>query len=156
MRLFSIIFLSTFLFSCSEKESNNDQEWLRGTSDEKISQVATHLRGFDIAMAEVGYRYKELYFAGETENWDYASYQIDKIQRVIELAAERRPARKESADLFVNNTIPQVKEAIAQKDKAIFIERMQSLTTGCNSCHQLEGYEFIVVEEATSKSSPVK
>src|SRR5262245_49478242 len=51
--------------------------WLKGTTDEKFAQLERHLRGLDVTMAEIGYRYGELLIAGTTRNWEYAQYQTE-------------------------------------------------------------------------------
>ena len=43
--------------------------WLAGTADQKFDTVAKHLRGFDMAMVETGYRYSEVYWAAQDSNW---------------------------------------------------------------------------------------
>jgi hypothetical protein len=45
---------------------------LTGSDEDKFDHVARQLRGFDMAMMEVGYRYTELFWAGQDKNWDYA------------------------------------------------------------------------------------
>jgi len=50
-----------------------------GTEQEKINTIEKQFRGFDNAMVETGYRYQELYWAGQDENWEYADYQLEKI-----------------------------------------------------------------------------
>jgi hypothetical protein len=35
--------------------------WLSGRREEQAVQLERHLRGFDVAMTETGYRYVELY-----------------------------------------------------------------------------------------------
>lgn len=53
--------------------------WLsQGSVEERFAVVASQLRGFDVAMVEVGYRYGELYWAGRDGNWEFAAYQIEK------------------------------------------------------------------------------
>ena len=42
-------------------------------------QIEKHLRGLDVAMTEIGYRYGELHVAARERNWDYAKYQTEKI-----------------------------------------------------------------------------
>jgi hypothetical protein len=49
-------------------------EWLRGTVPEQTKVLEKHLRGLDVPMFEIGYRFTELYFAGQDGNWDYAKY----------------------------------------------------------------------------------
>jgi len=61
----------------------SDEEWIRGGEDEKFRLVSKHLRGLDVAMIETGYRYTELYWAGQDRNWEFAAYQLDKIRHTI-------------------------------------------------------------------------
>ena len=68
--------------------------WLTGTADEKFARIEKHLRGLDVSMAEIGYRYAELLAAGKARNWDYAQYQAEKIDLSLRLAIERRPRRE--------------------------------------------------------------
>ena len=65
--------------------------WLQGTTDERFEIVTRHLRGLDMAMVEIGYLYQELSRAGESENWDYAAYQVNKIRQSLENPAPTPP-----------------------------------------------------------------
>lgn len=76
--------------------------WLKGNTDEKLAQIEKHLRGLDVAMAEIGYRYGELHHAVKEKNWDYAKYQTEKIELALRLALERRPKRAASSQTFLN------------------------------------------------------
>jgi hypothetical protein len=51
--------------------------------------VEKQFRGLDVAMIEIGYRFGELYWAGQDRNWDYAKYQADKVRLALELALEQ-------------------------------------------------------------------
>ena len=44
-------------------------------------------------MAEISYRFTELYFAGQDGNWDHVKYHSEKIDLALRLALERRPKR---------------------------------------------------------------
>ena len=65
--------------------------WIEGSSDERWTTMERHLRGLDVAMVEVGYRYQELYWAGADENWSFADYQLTKIELALANALQRRP-----------------------------------------------------------------
>ena len=52
-------------------------------------------------MVEIGYRYQELYWAGADSNWEYAGYQLAKIDLALANARERRPKRQASAARFL-------------------------------------------------------
>lgn len=126
---------------------------LSGTNDERFTRVAKHLRGFDVAMVETGYRYGELYWAGQDQNWDYAKYQVEKIRTAIRNGVERRPRRAQSAQML-EGALPGVEEAIIARDPALFTERFNVLTTTCNACHQAERVPFVHVRPPSVRMSP--
>ncbi len=130
--------------------------WLTGSSEEKFDTVADQLRGFDVAMWEVGYRYNELYWAGQDENWPYAEYHAEKIRTAMEQGFERRPAREASAEEFMNEDLPGVKEAINAEDPELFEERMEVLTNSCNICHALEEVPFMQVRLPSVRSTVIR
>jgi hypothetical protein len=71
-------------------------------------------------MVEIGYRYQELYWAGVDSNWEYADYQVKRIDLALENALERRPKRRASADTLFVTTLNEVKQAIASRERAAF------------------------------------
>ena len=129
--------------------------WLSGSDEQRFDRVARQMRGFDMAMMEVGYRYTELHWAGQDRNWDYAKYQCEKIQHVIELAMERRTNRAPSAQWFLTNAIPPMKAAIEAKDSARFEKQLPFFTAACNTCHAMEKMPFITVRAPERRLSPV-
>lgn len=130
--------------------------WLKGTAEDKFSQVEKQLRGLDKTMVEVGYRFTELYFAGKEHNWDYARYQAEKIDIAIRLGLERRPKRAQSAQFFLTEEIPAVFKAIESKDDRIFLQSMDRLRSSCMKCHNLEKVPYFTVEFPEHHLSPVR
>jgi hypothetical protein len=126
--------------------------WLAGTVDDKFNTVAKQLRGFDMAMVETGYRYNELYWAGQDDNWGYADYQAKKIRTAVENGLERRPKRAKSAETFLTIVLPAVEEAIAKHDGTLLKERLVTLRSTCNTCHEAEKVEFVHVGEPQVRS----
>ncbi len=120
----------------------SDTAWLRGSTDERFDLVAKHLRGFDMAMVETGYRYTELYWAGREENWGYAAYQLGKIRTAIANGIERRPRRAASARM-IDAPLAAVETAIQRRDRAQFLAGFETLTAACNACHRAEGVGFV-------------
>jgi hypothetical protein len=112
--------------------------WLKGTPDEKLAQVERHLRGLDVSMAEIGYRYGELLAAGRTRNWDYAQYQTEKIDLTLRLAVERRPKRAKSSEAFLSESLPPVLEAIKSRNGVQLDAALDRLHAGCVQCHKAE------------------
>lgn len=132
-----------------------EARWLlEGTNDERFARAAKQFRGFDVAMVETGYRYGELYWAGQDRNWDYATYQIEKIRTAVKNGVERRPKRGPSAQML-EGALAGVQEAITAKDPALFAERFGALTANCNACHQAERVAFFHVRPPSVRASPI-
>jgi cytochrome c556 len=132
-----------------------ESAWLlRGSADERFERVAKHLRGFDVAMVETGYRYTELYWAGRDRNWGYAEYQLGKIETAIANGIERRPKRAASAAVL-EGPVAEVRTAIARRDRGAFETAFATLTNACNACHRAERVEFVTVAVPAARGSPV-
>ena len=121
-----------------------------------MQAIEKHFRGFDMAMLETGYRYQELYWAGQDENWEYADYQLSKIELAIKNGLERRPKRATSAAQFLSTALPDMQEAINSKDTVVFNQNFKALTLSCNSCHTMEKVPFFTVKTPTIRQSPIK
>lgn len=77
--IFTLVFSAMVITSCVQNDNRTAQgAWIKGTDEGKIKTLERQFRGFDNAMVETAYRYQELYWAGQDENWDYAKYQIEK------------------------------------------------------------------------------
>lgn len=150
--LCTIIFFS--FLSCN-KETTIQGEWITGTEVEKLKKIEKQFRGFDNAMVETGYRYQELYWAGQDQNWEYANYQLEKIKLVIENGLERRPKRAKSAEYFLNYTLPEIKKSIHNKNLTTFNKEFQTMTTSCNNCHAMEKMPYFTVKKPTNRPSPI-
>lgn len=127
---------------------------LEGGPDERFARVARHLRGLDVAMMEIGYRYRELAWAGREVNFDYAAYQLGKIETALALAVERRPKRKASAEVMAAAAAP-VRQAITAKDGPAFATAFEGFTRACNACHRAEQVPFMVVAPPDLHLSPL-
>jgi hypothetical protein len=130
--------------------------WLASEREQQAVQLERHLRGFDVAMMETGYRYVELYWAARDVNWDAAAYHAGKIRLAIENGLERRPNRAASARPFLAGPLAATEAAIAARDPRLFAERFASLTAGCNSCHALEKVSFFEVRRPDQRISPLR
>jgi hypothetical protein len=149
------VLLGVLLPACSQPPAATavgEAGWLAGTADEKFTTVAAQLRGFDMAMVETGYRYNELYWAAQDGNWGYAEYQAGKIRTAIDSGLKRRPLRAKSAETFLTVVLPAVQEAIKQRDRDLLLERLGTLRSTCNTCHEAEKVEFVHVGEPEVRS----
>ena len=135
----------------------NKPGWLlRLAPDARPAAIERQLRGFDTTMAEVSYRYTEMYWGGVDGNWDYAAHQAQNLATAFTLGLERRPEYKKNADaLFLKGAYPQVMEAIKAKDAALFKQRVDTLRTACTACHAAEQHPFIKIGVPTVRLNPV-
>ncbi|WP_143961434.1 hypothetical protein [Litoribacter populi] len=160
LKLIAIAGIAALSFtSC---ESNQDTRavgtdgWLKGDQNAKFEELANQMGGFSRTMVEVAYRYSELYWAGQDENWDYADHQLEHLLETLEDGMRRRPARAENSQHFIDNEIALLEDLILQEDKNEFLEGFRTFTTGCNSCHAKENESFIVIKEPQVRTSPVR
>ena len=131
--------------------------WYRKLSpDARVAAIERQFRGFETTMAEVAYRYTEMYFGGIDGNWDYAAHMATTLREAITAGLERRPEHRKSADsLFLKTALPQVMEAIKAKDAALFKQRIETLRAACTSCHAAEQHAFIKIGVPTMRRNPV-
>ena len=131
----------------------DEARWLLDRpAEERFVRVAAHLRGLDVAMAETGYRYAELHWAGVDRNWDLASYQLGKIELTLARGLERRPKRAASAKLF-EGPVAVLRQALAARDGAAFDQAFAGLTASCNACHEAEQVGFMRVAPPAVRTS---
>jgi hypothetical protein len=125
--------------------------------DARPEAIQRQLRGFETTMAEVAYRYGEMYWGGVDGNWGYAEHMYGELGKTLELGLERRPEYRKSAETFVlKTTLPQVGEAIKKKDPALFKQRIESLRVACTGCHAAEKHAFIKIALPTVRRNPIE
>ncbi|HTI57325.1 MAG TPA: hypothetical protein VMC04_24020 [Verrucomicrobiae bacterium] len=131
--------------------------WLvRLAPAKRTAAIERQLRGFETTMAEVAYRYTEMYWGGVDGNWGYADHMAHELDNAITLGLERRPQYRKNAEaLLLKGPLPQVKEAIKAKDAALFKERIETLRAACTSCHAAEAHPFIKIGVPTVRRNPV-
>jgi hypothetical protein len=140
----------------AQAPASTSNTWLQGSLDERFEIVANQLRGLDMAMVEMGYRYQELFWAGENRNWAYAGYQTDKIRQTLTNALQRRPKREPSAKEIFLPVLDKMAAAVSAKDLAQFKTEFDALTGACNSCHVAESVPSFVVVPPAARTGPIR
>ncbi|MBI3550189.1 MAG: hypothetical protein HY078_14215 [Elusimicrobia bacterium] len=133
-----------------------EHDWLKGTVNEKLKQLRLHTGGFPRAMAEVGYRYTELYFAGKEGNWPVAERHAKMIDEVVRQGIERRPHRAASARYFLEEDFPAFREVLKRKNPAEVEAAFAKLRMACNRCHIREKETTYVVKMPEKRLSPIR
>jgi len=102
-------------------------------------------------------RHIKLWFAGAAENWRLADYELDELEEGFADAARLHPRHKgaprpltELIPEFADLPVRSLRSAVADRDVASFSNAYDSLTAGCNGCHQATGFSFNVVSRPTS------
>ena len=134
-----------------------EKGWLvRLGPEARIAAIERQLRGFETTMAEVAYRYTEMYWGAVDGNWGYAEHMGHELGEAIALGLERRPQYRKNADaLFLKGPYPQIMDAIKAKDPALFKQRLENLRAACTACHSAEAHPFIKIGVPTVRRNPV-
>ena len=125
--------------------------------DARTEAIQRQMRGFETTMAEVAYRYGEMYWGGVDGNWGYAEHMHEELGKALALGLERRPQYRQSAETFLlKSALPQVGEAIQKKDTALFKRRIEGLRAACTACHSAEKHAFIKIGLPTVRRNPIE
>ena len=123
----------------------------------RTEAIQRQLRGFETTMAEVAYRYTEMYWGGIDGNWEYAAHMHEELGKALALGLERRPVYRKSAEqLFLKGAFVQMGEDIQKKDAALFKERIETLRATCSACHAAEKHAFIKIAVPTVRLNPIE
>ena len=147
-----LIGLGFLLVTATASAGKND--WIVAEPDPRFQTVARHLRGLDMAMVEIGYRYQELYRGSQQQNWPYVEYQVAKIGLALNNALERRPKRGESAKTLFLPELQRFSALVDGQDGVAVAAGLTALTASCNACHQAEGVASFVVTPPSGGYGP--
>ena len=105
------------------------------------------------AMADVGFHWTNLWFAGQQKNWPLAQFYFDEARQHIQWAIQIRPIRKDLQNKDVDlqaifqavdaSTFSAVKIAIERKESAQFETAYKGALDGCYSCHKASGKPYL-------------
>lgn len=134
-----------------------EKGWLvRLAPEARTAAIERQLRGFETTMAEVAYRYTEMYWGGVDGNWGYAEHMAHELGNAITLGLERRPQYRKNAEaLLLKGPYLQVMEAIKAKDPDLFKQRIETMRAACTACHAAEAHPYIKIGVPTMRRNPV-
>ncbi len=159
MRLILMFILLSFGYLFAENNYSTKSNWLLETkgSDQKFKAIQKQLRGFDLAMVEVGYRFNSFYFAIKDKNYDLAHYQLDKIKKAIENGIQRRPKREENTKaMFLDTQYKSMKKVLDKKSEKQIWQEYENTKKICNACHVAENVPFIEVIDPKYRWQPIR
>jgi hypothetical protein len=95
-------------------------------------------------------RHFKLWYAGQQENWELASYELGQIEDSFFNAARlyrNIPVEKIN---MIDKPLAALDSAVKAKDGKRFAAAFKDLTTTCNGCHQAAHVGFIMMQIPTS------
>ncbi|WP_165231600.1 hypothetical protein [Aquisphaera insulae] len=104
-------------------------------------------------MADVGYHFTNLWFAGGAENWPLADFYLNESKSHLRWAVRAKPIRKDSAgrdvnlpgilEAFENSQLTQLKGAVDRKDRTAFEAVYRESLTVCYACHKASDKPYL-------------
>ena len=122
-----------------------------------LTAEVTRLRGVapsaSVAMADVGFHWSNLWFAGQAGNWPLANYYFSEARNHIRWLIRINPMPKGPTGDLVDlqaifdgldtSTFKDVKDVIDKKDGARFEAVYRQSLEGCYSCHKSVGRAYL-------------
>jgi len=106
-------------------------------------------------------RHAKLWFAGQAQNWELASYEIDELGEGFDDVVKFHPTHKDSPvapkdaiPRMVTEPIKELRDAIDKKDARAFSLAYDALTASCNNCHKATNFAFNTVQTPVSNPYP--
>lgn len=96
-------------------------------------------------------RHAKLWLAGSAGNWDLAAYEVSELEEGFHDAAEFHPTDESSVPIaklvpaMTDGPLAALRAAIEKKNARAFAKAFDSLTAGCNACHQATQHGFNVI-----------
>ncbi|HKF69513.1 MAG TPA: hypothetical protein VKB36_23370 [Vicinamibacterales bacterium] len=106
-------------------------------------------------------RHTKLWFAGEAGNWALADYEAEELGEGFDDVIKYHPIRqempvapKDAIPRMITEPLASLRDAIRQKDHALFAERYDALTTACNNCHRATNVGFNQMQRPETNPFP--
>jgi len=105
------------------------------------------------AMADVGFHFTNLWFAGQADNWPLAQFYSDEVRSHLRWAVRIIPKRKDAEGREIDlvgilggletSTIKNLAETIKEKDKDKFTSAYKLQLEGCMACHRATNKPYL-------------
>ncbi|WP_315774583.1 MULTISPECIES: hypothetical protein [unclassified Bradyrhizobium] len=96
-------------------------------------------------------RHAKLWFAGQSKNWDLASYELAQLRQSLTDAAVFYSGLPVDNVTTLGQPIQSISDAIATKDGKRFASAVTELTSGCNACHASMDRGYVAIRIPTDK-----
>ena len=123
------------------------------TMQEDVTRVKSITTSASVAMADVGFHFSNLWFAGQRQNWPLATYYFNEARNHIRWLVRITPMPKgptgELVDLqgifdgIDTSVLKDLKDTIDKKDSARFSAAYRQTLEACYSCHKAVGRPYL-------------
>jgi hypothetical protein len=132
------------------------QDWRNTVSTaKKVDKLVAVMPATGNIMIEMGERYKNLYWAAKLGQWDFADYQAEEMEELIDKLKITRPELTKTANEFLKNSYPHVSQVVRSRDWDKFSVMFENLRSECMACHSKNEHGFIALPLPKRASSPV-
>lgn len=129
-----------------------DREVQDGT---QMAELEAVLPSTSEIMLQMGERYKNLYWAAKRGRWEFAAYQAEEMEELVEKLAIVRPKRAQTGKAFLARVYPALPKAIETREWRRFEIAFGQMRAQCVHCHAQNGHAFIDLPIPQTASSPV-
>jgi hypothetical protein len=116
-------------------------------------------------MADVGYHFANLWFAGQKKNWPLAKFYLDETRSHLNWAVRLKPIRKTSTGLDIdlhgilqsleNTQLAAVRTAIEGKDTERFTAACRLTLEACYACHKTSEKPYLLLQIPEPPAAPI-
>jgi len=106
-------------------------------------------------------RHAKLWLAGESGNWDLASYEIKELGEGFDDIVKYHPthedspvAPKDAIPRMMTAPLAELRTAVGKKDQGSFAQAFDAFTKGCNDCHLATNFGYNVVQRPAANPYP--
>ena len=118
---------------------------------ERLNSLTPNTAGI---MFQVGHRYQDLYWAARLGKWEFAEYQLEELEALLETLQVAVPRRAPSTQVFLDQGLEGFEAAFKARDWNAFQQAFRNMHEHCMVCHAANDHAFIKVpaEPATAHS----
>jgi hypothetical protein len=131
-----------FLGACSDN-SDKISELQNRIDSLQLKVDDSYKPGFGEFMSNIQVHHAKLWFAGTSQNWKLADFEIQEIKESLEDIRKFQFEREETKTLpIIFPPLDSVQSAINKKNLNSFKQSFSLLTSTCNACHRAVNNEF--------------
>ncbi len=146
--LLIVLTLGTILFTFLASCGTNDSAALQAKIDSLSNKVNQSYRpGLGEFMMGVQVHHAKIWFAGKSQNWDLADFEVGEIKETLNDVKQYCTDRPEIKSLpIIYPALDSLANAVKAKNPQQFEKNFIFLTRSCNDCHLTTHHGFNVIK----------